>query len=247
MMRVSNGVRGGGAAIRVLPLCGNRCGERLTTETSSAIAERLGMELAGQVTAPGALNMVPAYILGDLSDEQALTSWMEISRSAGYCQIFGGEHIPESARPLALPVRPWVLELDGVLTSVSRDGRPFGYGETRMYENAGYDAAAIEGAYLGDIGGVGLVKPGQSPLPLVEKRWTGLRRSELRACAARAAQAGSSAPGVVVLASGPVRANSLLESVRQGYVSHAVIDESLNAELAERLVLQARPAGGPRS
>jgi DNA-binding transcriptional regulator LsrR (DeoR family) len=232
----TDGVQGRRRAMRVLPLCGNRCGDRLVSESSSAIAERLGIELAGEVALPSALNLVPAFILGDLSEEDTIPLWKQVARSEGYCEIFGVDRIPSPARPPAPRTLAWVEQLDGVLTSVSRDGHPFGYGENRMYENAGYQRDVIERAYLGEIGGVGLARPGEVAMPIVEQRWTGMRAPELLACATRASEANNGVPGVVVVASGAGRATSLIESVRHGYVSHAVIDESLNEELVRRML-----------
>jgi DNA-binding transcriptional regulator LsrR (DeoR family) len=227
-------VQGRRRAIRVLPLCGNRYGNRLVSESSSVIAERLGIQLAGEATAPGALILVPAFILGDLKDEDTIPLWMQVSRSEGYCEIFGVERIPAAARPPAPPATPWVHRLDAVLTSVSRDGHPFGYGVNRMDRNAGYSRELIESTYLGDIGGIGLVHPGKTALPIVEERWCGIRSDELRACAAKAAKSGNGGPGVIVVATGATRASSLIESVRQGLVSRIIMDESLNEELVQR-------------
>ena len=230
-------------AMRVLPLCGNRNGDRLVSESSSAVAERLGIALAGEVSLPSALNLVPAFILGDLSDDATIPLWMQVGRSEGYCEIFGIDRIPAAARPAAPCKSAWVDRLDGVLTSVSRDDHPFGYGVNRMYENAGYQRELIARAYIGDIGGVGLVRPGEAALPIVEQRWTGVRGIELLACATRAAAANNGVPGVVVVASGAGRATSLIESVRLGFVSHIIIDESLNKELVRRMQ-QASVRGG---
>lgn len=225
----------GRRVVSVLPLCGNRFGTRLVGESSSAIAERLGLRIAGEVALPGALAMVPAFILGDLTAKETIPMWKQIARSDGYCRIFGTARLPAGAGVGASPEAALADTLDGILTSVSRTDHPFGFGASgQLYENAGYDEADITRRYLGDIGGVGLQRADRAPDRKLEKRWTGLTREQLLGCAARAARPQSDGVGVVVVTSGADRTECVIESVRRGYVSHLIIDEALNEELYAR-------------
>ncbi len=228
--------------VLTLPLSGERCGARLASESPSALAEALQRALAGRVDRPLSVGMVPAFISGKFSASQVLTMWDFISNSAAYCQIFGAARIPARVRPLRAPMRGLVEKLDGVLTSISRDNHPFGYGLGRMYEDAGYSRDEVESAYLGDLGGVGLLRPNREPHERLEARRTGIERAHLFACAARAAARSGDAVGVVLVASGADRAESLLASVHLGYVTHLIADRSLSERLMQ--LLAERGLGG---
>ena len=221
--------------VLAMPLCGNRCGARLASESSSSLAEALQRVLTGSIDRPLGLSMVPAFILGDLDETEVVTMWKHIARSEAYCDVFGTERVPAAARASGSRSHVLVKALDGVLTSVSRDGHPFGYGVQRMYENAGYDWREVEKRYTGDIGGIGLVRPGEAADPKLEQRWTGVTREDMLACAERAAAKKANAVGVVLLVSGADRADSVLESLRLGFVSHLIADDSLNVELMRRV------------
>jgi DNA-binding transcriptional regulator LsrR (DeoR family) len=230
--------------VLAMPLCGGRCESRLASESSSALAEALQLVLTGRIDKPLGLAMVPAFILGQLDETEVVTLWKHIAVSEAYCEVFGTERIPPAARARAARSPILVRQLHGVLTSISRDGHPFGYGLQRMYENAGYDRGVIEERYIGDIGGIGLLRPGADPHATMEQRWTGILAPDLRACADRAAQRKPDAVGVVLAASGADRVECVLESVRQGYVSHLIADESLNGELLKRVRARTSASAG---
>lgn len=230
-----------------MPLCGNRCGARLASEASSALAEALQLTLTGRIDEPLGLSMVPAFILGDLDEKEVATIWKHIARSEAYCDVFGTERIPAAARAGATRSRVLVKNLDGVLTSNSRDGHPFGYGVERMYENAGYDRRDVESRYIGDIGGIGLLRAGATRDAKLEQRWTGITREDMFACAERAAARKRDAVGVVLVSSGADRVECVLESIRQGFITHVIADESLNDELLRRVGARtAARTKGPR-
>ena len=231
--------------VLAMPLCGDRCGAPLASESSSSLAEALQRVLTGNIDRPLSLSMVPAFILGDLNETEVVTMWKHIARSEAYCDIFGAERVPVAARASTSRSHKLVKAVDGVLTSVSRDGHPFGYGVKRMYENAGYDRREVEKRYMGDIGGIGLVRPGETGDPKLEQRWTGITREDMLACAARAGAKKANAVGVVLIVSGADRADSVLESLRLGFVSHLIADDSLNVELMRRV--QASPWSRPKA
>ena len=239
--------------MRVVPLCGSRCGARLFSESSSALAEVLQLALTGRVDAPVSIGQVPAFILGDMSESEARALWKHIVSAPAWLEAFGAGRLPaglsaELGSKLGARISsstPLVHALDGVLTAVSSDGHPFGYGPRRMYADAGYQLEEIQAHYSGDLGGIGLLHAGQAPHTVLESRWTGILREDLLAVAERAARKEpGEAVGVVLVASGSDRVKSVLESVRLGYVSHLIIDESL-IEAFTRL-LDARAWMGPR-
>jgi hypothetical protein len=235
--------------INFVPLCGEAYGVRPTSQSSSVIAERLTMLLNDTVPAPLSLSMVPAFIPSDLKDESERAAvWTLIGCSPSYVQIFGSERLParvrarlckrlESANRSGNDV-PMAERLDGVLTALSQDNRPFGLGAEHMYSTAGLDGQLVDKLYLGDIGGVAIPKNAVKEQDALQTRWTGLTRQHLLDCATRAATNGAQQPGVVVICMGAGREKTLLECVRLGMINHLVID----TELADR-VKQKLPRG----
>ena len=125
--------------------------------------------------------------------------------------------------------------LNGIVTSISRDHHPYGLGSDHLYATAGLDPKLINQAYMGDIGGVGILKKGHQESKIIQSHWTGLLREHLAGCATRAVSSQSTGPGVVVVAIGAGRTETLLECIRLGLINHLVIDNELSQQLKNAL------------
>jgi hypothetical protein len=221
--------------VTIVPLSGVRPGATLTRESSGALAEDLQRALTGRVDKPLTFGQVPAFLMGKLKAAGVLTMWLYVSNSWAYVEVMGSDRLPPEVRAGVPEAVGLVHALDGIVTSISRDGHPFGYGSMRLYENAGYRQADIEQRYQGDIGGIGLLRNGEQRLDVFESRWTGILREDLLAVAQRAASKDNLPAGVVVLAAGSDRIESVLSAVRCGYVTYLIIDQSLAQRMRARI------------
>jgi hypothetical protein len=95
---------------------------------------------------------------------------------------------------------------------------------------------------LGDVAGCLLAKPGtgKATRAQIEERngmWLGLHTDHLKACVARAAK--TNMPGVVLVATGHMeKAKVVLKCVREGLVTHLVIDQTCAGHLAKLLEIE---------
>ena len=141
---------------------------------------------------PLSLSMVPAFIprRPEKDDIFRAAVWDLIDVSKSYRKIFGTQDNRPGAKqvPAADSDGPLAQRLDGVLTSISLKNRPYGYRASRMFTNAGLKDSEITKTFIGDIGGVGLVRTGKDlAAQQINDEWTGLQREHLFNCAERAA------------------------------------------------------------
>ena len=122
-----------------------------------------------------------------------------------------------------------------MLTSISLKNRPYGYRASRMFTNAGLKDSEITKTFIGDIGGVGLVRTGKDlAAQQINDRWTGLQREHLFHCAERAAlnkNGKEASPGVIALCVGADRYECVKQAIQEGLVSHLVCDLEIGAML----------------
>jgi hypothetical protein len=187
------------------------------------------------------LSIVPAFIPSIVDKRDSVGVWKLISCSHAYLEIFGANRLPPGVEPRwRLDSTPLVEGLDGILTSISRDRYPFGLGEDRLYSTAGLDAAEINGAFVGDIGGIGMPCTDTALAREIQSRWTGLKPEHLVKCATAATK--GRAPGVVVVCTSAERKETLIECIRAGMVTHAVIDSDL-AKVLHEFIAQSKANG----
>lgn len=241
---------------QVIPLCGESLGSmRPSSLSSSALAQGFGELLTSRAEDEYlSLNMVPVFFPGPQAfDERELRGARKLLNfSLAYVKVFGpqpdgtaGPQNPAS-RKSDRPIPPTSLDeplaerLDVVVTSISRENRPFGMGDSEENSWNAVLLADLERLLIGDLAGVPLHRPRLTPkendkLDELLQRWTGLKESHLRDCAARAMRNGKGPAGVIVIGSGVERVSCVLEAVRRGLVNHVVVDEALGRALIDRL------------
>jgi len=232
-------------AVKVVPLCGDPLGRDANSLlSSSALAQRLSRTINTPPTSTLSLAMLPAFLPGDFSAAEVNTVWKLIAKMHAYALIFGGRHARDAAASGRRAVAHHANQLDMILTGISAAGRPLGDGHGPLFESGGLTEARFNELVLADIGGVliekGELSPGRrAALTRLKMRWTGLNARELGACAARAtaAQNDPRKPGVVLVAAGKLKAESVQAAVRLGLVNQLLIDAELEAELMNRFAV----------
>lgn len=215
---------------RFVPLCGEAYGASPTKLSSSALAQKLTTMFGADEDHLLSLSITPAFIPSIVDERDSVGVWKLISCSHAYLEIFGAGRLPKGIEPRwKLTSTPLVEGLDGILTSISRDHNPFGLGEDRLYSTAGLEAAKIDRAFVGDIGGIGMPCTDAEPAQEIQSRWTGLKPEHLIRCAHAAMT--DRVPGVVVVCTSAARQQTFIESIRAGMISHAVIDSTLATAL----------------
>jgi hypothetical protein len=222
--------------VGINPLSGDPIRERSKGEspalTSSNIAAELGRIVNGEQYRAPWLGLVPAFIPEEFSPRAVAVIDRMVYMVPDYATIFGKEKTKPEA---CLAGR-----LDMLLTSVGTVENPLGFGNGRLLASLGPKLTALKSEIRGDIGGVLLPRDKTRPSPLVsmiERRWKGIRRGHLQACARRAAGEDplSGRPGVVLLSLGKERAEAVAAAVAEGLVNHLVVDQELETALEERL------------
>jgi len=230
-------------APRVVPLCGDPFDVVPTSESSSVLAEQLDVYLNGEHRQDLlSLRNVPSYIPGN--NEGGFTR-CEIAgikkfvlRCKAYQRIFGVSRFQLGARiKRTYSGTPLADQLDGILTSVSSDQRTFLYGPATMIPMTQSEQRWLN-ANAFDIAGVCLARSssdGKSDPLLARLRvqWTGVTLEQLEACAERACRkrGPASPPGVVVVAIGVQKANSVAECLRLGLINHLICSADLAGQL----------------
>jgi len=230
-------------APRVVPLCGDPFDVVPTSESSSVLAEQLDVYLNGQHGKELlSLRNVPSYIPGNAEGGFTRSEIAGIKkfvlRCKAYQRIFGVSRLQLGTRTRrAFSGTPLADQLDGILTSVSSDQRTFFYGPATMIPMTKSEQAWLN-ANAFDIAGVCLARSssdgkGNPLLARLRAQWMGITLEQLEACAERACSRRGSAslPGVVVVAIGVQKANSVAESLRLGLVNHLICSADLASQL----------------
>jgi len=223
--------------IRVIPLCGEPLGNLPTSFSSSNLAADIEIFLNGDNKETFSLGMVPAFIPDNFTRAQLEGIWQLIGLVEGYNRIFGKNTSKKSTQV------PLVEELDTVLTSVSSSDRPLALRGSALFRTIGnIDLKMLGELVIGDISGVCIPRPGlnkadRAKVDQVNKRWTGIRREHLEACARRSALSDllKGPPGIIVIAFGKNKAECVFECIKLGLANVLLVDDDLEEEL-ERLV-----------
>ena len=222
------------------------CGEPFSMEafqaSSSRIAETLNALQGGKGHEVSTLRGIPAFIPPELNRDEILRF---IHGHTAYGRIFGRS--PTERQKSA------ISNLDTVLTSVGTFEKPPSTFVGELVAKSGCNQAYLKKLAQGDIGGALIRHPELAPAEVasferVASMWIGISAQDLKAVVARSA--GTSHPGVVVLAVARNKTDIVYEVVRLGLVSELFIDQDLATGLADRcgLVLAAptRAAGSAR-
>lgn len=233
--------RDGAGALQVLPLCGEPLLEdSLSMYSSSSLAERLSAAVNGSAADTLPLTMLPAFVPGQFTRAEVEAVWKMISLIDAYGKIFGGREVRLALRD-GRPgkYRHKAMALDMILTGISAVGQPLGDNRGPLFDSGKLSENAFREMVLGDIGGVLIERAGLRPdqraaLDDLATRWTGISSVEMHGCAKRAAAKGGP-PGVVVVAMGRNKSETLVEALRRGLVNHLLIDWDLEREILSRL------------
>lgn len=211
--------------INFVPVVGEFPGTLPTQTSASSLALRLTHAFNREKAAGHSYSLagLPALIPADFgSDEIAVVDRLAY-RTHAYRAIFGAD-AARSHREDEDP--PLINRLDSVLTSVGPSGQPFGSHADRFLGLAGLTMKQLEGGC--DIAGVLLRPPkvnGERIMKTVRERWRGVTMEDLRRCAAKARDRATG--GVVVVAAGANKAETLWDCIREQLVSHVLVDRGL--------------------
>lgn len=249
----------------IVPLVGEPPSGETSEFSSTLLAERLLRALPHDRAKSKSLTL--RYVHAFLSDRLARHHDPDVARGreaardyyrvvSSYETIFGLRDGKQA---------PLVASLDAVITSLSRDGAPWGITtpETegtskRSLPRTDYMTPderevleEVAKVAIGDICGVllprSLRKTGGPvsvawPIEDQQARWTGIRREQLQHLAKTAE------PGVIVIAFGESKVKTTLAAVRAGLVNHLVIGERLARAIASELApAPSRVSSSPRS
>ena len=192
------------------------------------------LEEALDPTQPGGLpclSGIPAYISYQRAQESGTTlaAWRKFFAGVpGYNAIFGG--IRGSATPL-------IRRLDTIITGVGTIvlTREAQWRETGDFIKERLDQDCLSKQEMhrliyGDIGGILLAREGLSAgdmkqIDQLNAGWMGMRLSHWQAVARAAAPKG--APGVIVVAYGPWKAEMVRKIIQLGLVNQLIVDATL--------------------
>jgi len=236
--------------VQCIPLCGDPV-HLMNLGQVKYSASHLAAEL-GQAINPGrpsdqpCLVGVPAYLPRGFSlHRNGGAGWQDfVQEIPGYRSIFG----PGNGRD-----RPWVERVDTIISGagiIAREShRPVPSGPTvctaaheetgdfireRLTQETDITESSLAKLIYGDMGGLLL---GREDLRAGERRlvdslnqgWTGITAEHL-VNVARGAKPGG-APGVIVVAAGPAKAEMVRQIVKRGFVNELLIDSSLGKAL----------------
>jgi DNA-binding transcriptional regulator LsrR (DeoR family) len=244
--------------LEFVPLCGDPLIDPSMEPadfTSSRIASDLKVIVNGQDSGTSLwLGLVPAFLPHSFNATESAVIDRLIDLVPQYAHIFGPRS--EEAKRKSDPRQPKIVEqLDMILTGIGSADKPVNFGKSALLDITENEVERLKSSIHGDIGGVLLSRRASTGIaedPLIDdlnRRWTGLRRSHLETCVARARRRSSSkpsSPGVCVLCYGRERAAALVECIRQGLVNHIIIDSDLASEV-ERLHPLKRMSGKTKS
>jgi len=101
------------------------------------------------------LGLVPAFFPVQFDETELAVAWGLVGFCEAYLRIFGNpDKSNTSTDSSAVRKNPLIHRIDTVLTSISIEGRPFGFGKA-----ASLIAPQLSEVLVGDIGGVPLKKP----------------------------------------------------------------------------------------
>jgi DNA-binding transcriptional regulator LsrR (DeoR family) len=213
-----------GPPIEFVPLCGEPLDTAITQYSSSGLAAQLDEALNGGTEHSRPLAAVPALIPEEFTPREVQVIRRLIGHVTAYREIFQGREDTEGQQA------PWIDQLDTILTGIGSAETSLRYWDDALVRTGGIDRDRLSGLVLGDISGVLFARPNLSPsqqaeLTRIEERWTGIREPQMQRCAERAFHQGT--PGVIVVAVGADRAESVCESIKRGLINTLVIDRAL--------------------
>ncbi|MGD0259318.1 MAG: hypothetical protein ABSD29_05765 [Verrucomicrobiota bacterium] len=233
-----------------IPLCGDPV-HLMNLRHVKFSASHLAAEL-GQAIKPGrpsdqpCLVGVPAYLPRKFFlQRNGAAGWQDfVEGIPGYRLIFGPGNGKE---------KPWIERVDTIISGtgiIARESHRQNHRESpadtaafektgdfireRLTQEAGITESALAKLIYGDIGGWLLGRRGlrADERRLVEslnQGWTGIKGEQLAEVARNAQPAG--APGIILVAAGPAKAEMVREIVRKGFVNELLIDSSLSTAL----------------
>jgi DNA-binding transcriptional regulator LsrR (DeoR family) len=143
-----------------------------------------------------------------------------------------------SYRRIFASQRPLINRVDSILTGIGYAERPLGHRNQGLLTMGELSASELRELVVGDIGGVLIPRPGLNAgsrrrVENLNAMWTGIRLDHFTRIAKQAARSGK--PGVIVVAIGRRKAETLAEIIRCGLANELIVDEDLSAHLGTRL------------
>lgn len=222
-------------AVKVVPVVGTPLGlPRGALRSSTRIAEVLTDRWVG--SAPTIqrfdLSLIPAYIPLSIADKDLPAIYRLFLLVNGFRQVFG-QRGPWGEDPHQLPL---VAKLDFLITSISDVNQPYGFTEALAPGMIPFMQTNSPKRFVrptADIGGVPLwedpsYENGKEEAEFL-KRWNGIRRSDMRACAERGyrdVNPGRAPCGVILLAPTEEKAKPTLLAIRSGLVNTVILGEA---------------------
>jgi DNA-binding transcriptional regulator LsrR (DeoR family) len=222
---------------KIIPLAGESLGStHPTSVSSSSLAQALRDLLTPGSEDHLSLTIVPSLIPGTFSDGKLNAIKELLSHSIAYREIFDDDEAGLAD------------SLDVVLTSCSRDNKPFGFGGTRDYDWKDLELGRFKELLIGDMGGVPLFREPRAGEELQRQqkdllnRWTGVKAKHIRNCAKRANANPLGPAGVILITMGAERVATVVEAVRQGFVNVLICCDSIAPAIQNIL----RPQGSKK-
>jgi DNA-binding transcriptional regulator LsrR (DeoR family) len=239
------------------PVSGEPLREHREENSATSLASRLQELVEGAPQGPG-LNMVIPCVPDEFNPEvtEGIKTLL-LGQVAGYRRIFLGDGGHS----------PLIDEMDTLITGVGTASKtstdPWLIERVNAMRNDPPLTREDFAAYtFGDIGGVYLPRPELGDLiaarthrpsatsklarercaaiaakvARINSQWTGIQGEQIARCAARA-RAGEQTAGVIVLAIGRAKAETVIEAVNQSLVNHLLIDQDLADALLDHLSL----------
>jgi len=221
--------------IEFIPLCGEPLGTAITQFSSSSLAAQLDETLNGGTEHSRSLAAVPALIPEEFTPREVQVIRKLIGHVTAYREIFQPREADEGQQT------PWIDQLDTILTGIGSAETSLKYWDDALVRTGGIDRDRLSRLVIGDICGILFARPDLSPsqqteLKRIEERWMGIREHQMQRCAAQALQQGT--PGVIVVAVGADRAESVCESIKRGLVNTLVIDRALADALLQKMAAE---------
>jgi DNA-binding transcriptional regulator LsrR (DeoR family) len=232
--------------IEVIPLAGESLGATFpSSRSSSSLAQAFSELLAPeQVTARvkdkrnravsagrakiHSLTMCPVFLPASFDAPERDMIEELLAFVPSYREIFGSKG---SKRKQSSSQPPLAERLDVVVTSISKQGMPFGMGDHPDFVRE-LGLQPLRDVLIGDLGGVPLFIPSGDPAKqkkardFYETHWLGLKADHLSQTAKKARAHIDGPAGVVVIASGPERAPPIHEAVKSELINELIIDRS---------------------
>jgi DNA-binding transcriptional regulator LsrR (DeoR family) len=220
--------------ITFFPVSGEPLGSSLTSLSASTLAVKLDEIFNGGTKHCLSLAAVPALIPKAFTDgpnrKKCCVNELAVIRKLigqvdSYREIFG-EVARQRSNRLGL-----IENMDCLITGIGHAEKTLAWEKDELVKKAGFDRTHIKNLVIGDISGVLIPKPGLADhqkyhLKEIMDRWTGLAEEHIENCAKKARE--ESTPGIVVVAAGANKAKILHEVYIRGWMSHALIDQTLS-------------------